>query len=207
MKKIFLIPILLITVISFSHIPFFVSEEDFYNGDYYVEDVDMSQIYYYTFDGMEEISFVFGSIPGKSLHILYGIPVGVPNRNSALYFRPSLSVYGPYGNLIDSFDFENSEPELMHEFFGDSYSFVYLRYDEPFEIDGLYRVTLTSEGSGKVWIAFGTREEFTIKQIFEINSMIKDIRNFHDLEGLAAWQRVGLSALILVAFVGFMVFL
>lgn len=207
MKKIFLIPILLITIISFSHIPFFVSEGDFYNGDYYVEDVDLSQIYYYTFDGMEEISFVFGSIPGKSLHILYGIPVGVPNRNSTFYFRPSLSIYGPYGNLLDSFDFENSEPELMHEFFGDSYSFVYLRYDEPFEEDGLYRVTLTSKEPGKVWIAFGTREEFTIKQIFEINSMIRDIRNFHDLEGLAAWQRVGLSALILVAFVGFMVFL
>jgi len=207
MKKIFLIPILLITVISFSHIPFFVSEEDFYNGDYYVDDVDLSQIYYYTFDGMQEISFVFGSIPGKSLHILYGIPVGIPDKNSTLYFRPSLSVYGPHDNLIDSFDFENSEPELMHEFFGDSYSFVYLRYDKPFEIDGLYRVTLTSKESGKVWIAFGRREEFTIKQIFEINSMIRDIRDFHDLEGLAAWQRVGLSALILVAFAGFIVFL
>ena len=143
----------------------------------------------------------------KNLYILYGIPVGIPEQNSTLYFRPSLSIYNPQGALVDEFDFTNSEPELMHEFFGDSYSFFYLRYDEPFEENGLYRVTLSSTEPGKAWIAFGKREEFTAEQIFSLNKMIRDIRDFHGLKGLASWQKNGIGMLIYAAFVGLIIFL
>lgn len=207
MKKSLVLFVIILSAISFSHVPFFLNENDFSDKSYFVEDVDLSQIYYYEFTGKEDISFIFESIDEKNLYILYGIPVGVPEQNSSLYFRPSLSIYDPKGNLIDKFDFTNSDPELMHEFFGDSYSFLYLRYNEPFKEDGLYKVTLSSIEPGKIWIAFGKREEFTAEQIFSLNKMIRDIRDFHGLKGLANWQKNGIGMLIYAAFVGLIIFL
>ena len=207
MKRSLVLFIMILSVISFSHVPFFLNENDFSDESYFVEDVDLSQIYYYEFSGKEDISFIFESIEGKNLYILYGIPVGIPEQDSTLYFRPSLSIYNPLGELVDEYDFTYEEPELMHEFFGDSYSFLYLRYDEPFEEQGLYKVTLSSIEPGKIWIAFGKREEFTAEQIFSLNKMIRDIRDFHGLEGLTSWQKNGIGMLIYAAFVGLIIFL
>ena len=49
-KSVIIIFIITLSVFSFSHVPFFLNEEVFSDETYFVEDVDLSQIYYYDFD-------------------------------------------------------------------------------------------------------------------------------------------------------------
>ena len=62
MKRSLVSFIIILSVISFSHVPFFLNENVFSDESYFVEDVDLSQIYYYEFSGKEDISFIFESI-------------------------------------------------------------------------------------------------------------------------------------------------
>ena len=179
----------------FAHIPSFLKAEDFSGGSYFVEDIDLSQIFYYEFSGEETIVFSFEGLPGKNLHILFGVPVGVPVMETTYSFRPGLAIYRPDGQLKDGFDFTQTEPEVMYEFFGDTNSYKHLGYDSLMESEGTYRIEISSREAGRAWITFGLRENFTFKQILLLPEWIRQIREFHYMKGLARWEIYGLVGL------------
>jgi len=49
----------------------------------------------------------------------------------------------------------------MYEFFGDTYSYLYVRRDSALTKDGLYSVEIEAKDPGRVWITFGRKEKFT----------------------------------------------
>lgn len=196
MRRLFLITMVFFLGVTLSaHIPGFLEKADFASGSYFVEDIDLSQIFYYEFGENETIVFTFGGVPGKELHMLFGVPVGVPEMETTYDYRPTLTLYNPDGSVRDKFDFSQTEPEVMYEFFGDTNSYLYLRYDRLMENDGTYRLLISSKESGRAWITFGRRESFTFGQILMIPNWIRQIRSFHYMSGLARWEKYGLAGL------------
>ncbi|NLX33147.1 MAG: hypothetical protein GXY62_02365, partial [Thermotogaceae bacterium] len=110
-------------------------------------------------------------------------------------FRPGLAIYRPDGQLKDGFDFTQTEPEVMYEFFGDTNSYKHLGYDSLMESEGTYRIEISSREAGRAWITFGLRENFTFKQILLLPEWIRQIREFHYMKGLARWEIYGLVGL------------
>lgn len=154
-----------------------------------VEDVYLSQIHYYEFDERNDnITFTFDIVEDNNLYIM----LGVPKIDRLGYFDFVMEIKNEYNKIIYRLDTRLIKPELMYEFFGDSFSWQYLRYDEPLK-EGMYKVVITSEEKGKVWIAFGKREEFTTEQIISLPKLIKGIRDFHELEGRTTWEKYALG--------------
>jgi len=195
MKKTLILVSLLIVFASsaFSHIPFFLTPEDFVEGSYLVKEIDLSQIYYYIFSSAEKIRFVFEGTAGQQFHMLFGVPKEADNMKSTADFRPNLTFYGPDREVLEDFFLESTEPEIMYEFFGDTYSYLYVRHDSELTKEGIYSVEIEAEGSGRAWITFGKKERFTVAQIAAVPRWIREMRAFHYHTGLAKWEKYGLG--------------
>ena len=196
MRSLFLI--LLLASMAFAHIPGFLTEADFHDGSFFIEDIQLSQIYYYEFGHPESITFSFVGESGENLYIMMGVPVGVPVMEDTKEFRPLVTVIGPDGGIMQEFVLENIEPEVMYEFFGDTDSYLYIRYDTTMPETGEYRVVIRAEEEGRAWIAFGKEERFTIGQILSIPRWIRQMREFHYLSGLATWEKHAIGGLMLI---------
>jgi len=189
MKKYLFIFIIISSLSLFAHVPFFHEAQD---NKVHIEDIYLSQIHYYEFtEEHDNIEFNFYLEEGKNLYILLGVPKieRLEDFNFMMYIKDSNNI------IIDSFDTRKMDSEIMYEPFGDTYSWEYLRYDEPLK-EGIYKVQLTSKEKGKVWIAFGRREEFTAEQLLSLPKLIKGIRDFHELEGRATWEKYTLGITI-----------
>ena len=113
-----------------------------------------------------------GSI-GMKFHMLFGVPKEIKGMESTKGFRPELTVYDPDENVNESFMLESIEPEIMYEFFGDNYSYLYARHDSALTKDGLYSIEIEAKDPGRVWITFGKKEKFTASQIASIPKWIR----------------------------------
>lgn len=186
MKKIIIFIILIVSILSFAHVPFFHVKDD---NNIFIDDIYLSQIHYYEFtDNHKKIEFNFFVKNEENLYILLGVPKIYRSNN----FNFEIKITDENENSIDIFDTLELKSEEMYEPFGDTYSWQYLRYDKSLP-EGMYKVVLTSNQKGKAWIAFGKREEFTLEQILSLPVMIQDIRNFHELEGIATWEKYALG--------------
>lgn len=191
MKKIMFIFIIFSSIFVFAHVPFFHESQD---NKIYIEDVYLSQIHYYEFDERNDnITFTFDIVENNNLYII----LGVPKIDRLENFNLIMKIKNQKDLIIASFDTKELNPEVMYEFFGDTYSLEYLKYEESLK-DGRYKVEITSEEKGKVWIAFGKREEFTAEQILSLPKMIKGIRDFHELGGRATWEKYALGITIVL---------
>jgi len=194
MKKILVFFLISVSLITLAHVPVFHYMND---NSIFIEDVYLSQIHYYEFkEAYNKISFTFNLEENKNLYIL----LGVPKIDRLENFGFIMSIEDSKGDIIEKFESKNLESEIMYEFFGDTYSWEYLRYDKSLQ-EGDYSVEISTKEKGKVWIAFGKREEFTTEQIFSLPKLIKVIREFHELEGRATWEKYTLGITIgLVSF-------
>lgn len=207
-KKFVLLSLLVIFAVSaFAHLPAFLTSNDFAKGAFLVRDIDLSQIFYYVFSAAEEITFVFEGFVGQHFHMLFGVPKEIEGMDSTMDFRPELTVYDPDGEIVEDFVLESIEPEIMYEFFGDTYSYLYVRHDSTLAKKGIYSIKVKAEDPGRAWITFGKKEKFTASQIIAVPRWIREIRSFHYLKGLAKWELYGLgiigaisAALVLLVF-------
>jgi len=188
--------ILLLASMAFAHIPGFLAEADFDDGSFFIEDIQLSQIYYYEFGRPESIAFSFAGSSGENLYIMMGVPVGVPVMEETKSFRPLVTVLKPDDSIMQEFVLEDIEPEVMYEFFGDTDSYLYIRYDTTIPENGEYRVVIKAEESGRAWIAFGKEERFTFGQVLSIPRWIRQMREFHYLSGLATWEKYAIGGLM-----------
>ncbi|MFW6119372.1 MAG: hypothetical protein ACOC80_00500 [Petrotogales bacterium] len=193
MRKFLMIFILLLSALSLAHVPFFPEAGD---NEIFVEDIDLSQIYYYQFtEDSTILTFTFNMKNGQNLHILFG----VPKIDRLEEFHPIMSVISPEGETLDFFDTSEITPEEMYEPFGDTYSWLYVDYDRILD-EGVYRVTVEAKEPGKAWVTFGLKERFTVGQIISLPKLIQDIRGFHELEGIATWEKYALGIIGVITF-------
>lgn len=194
MKNLLFIFIIFSSIVLFAHVPFFHESQ---HNKIYINDVYLSQIHYFEFtEEYDDIKFKFYLEKEKNLYIL----LGVPKIDRLEDFNFMMDIKDSNNKIIDSFDTSKMNPDIMYEPFGDTYSWEYLRYDESLS-EGYYEVELTTKENGKFWIAFGKREEFTAEQILNLPKLIKGIRDFHELEGRATWEKYALGITIgLVSF-------
>ncbi len=199
MMKFSLLSLLFFATAVFAHIPGFLTGVDFDNTSFFIDDIQLSQIYYYEFERPEGITFSFVGDVGENLYIMFGVPVGVPVMEETKGFRPRVSIYKPDGSLLKEFVLDDVEPEVMYEFFGDTNSYLYIRYDTFIQEAGTYKVVIEASEEGRAWIAFGREERFTFGQILSIPFWIRQMRDFHYLSGLAGWEKYALTGVALLA--------
>ncbi|TYB89665.1 MAG: hypothetical protein FXF54_09640 [Kosmotoga sp.] len=171
-----------------AHVPYF---PDTGENKIFVEDIDLSQIYYYKFtEESTVLTFTFEMKDGHNLHLLFG----VPKIDRLKDFHPVMKILSPDGETLDFFDTSQLSPEEMYEPFGDTYSWLYVDYDRILD-KGTYSVTIEAKEPGKAWITFGRKERFTAGQILSLPKLIQDIREFHELKGIATWEKYALGIL------------
>ncbi len=180
---------------------------------YPITDPDVSQVaYHHVKPGQEQIWLSFQADAGKTLFLQAGVPVIERYR----HIRPAIALLGPglpeislpfdfpegLGGILFTTDAET--PTFFHEEFTgtDSWQFE-ANTPQTVEEGTHYVVAFIPAGEeGKIWVAIGEREAFTIADILQLPITLFKVRAFHEIGfagGLLFWAVVGLfMALILL---------
>ncbi len=154
---------------------------------------DVSQVVYRELTPTQQQVWLTVTVPKEfKLFVQIGVPVIDRFRN----FRPSVAVVGPglpavelpftipegMGAVVFSTK-EVENPRVFHEHFTGTDSWILrsetVRLSEPARY---YLVVFCPDGKhGKFWIAIGTREAFTLRDLLEFPSWRKKIREFHEV--------------------------
>lgn len=181
---------------------------------YPIADPDVSQVaYHHVKPGQEQIWLSFHADAGKTLFLQAGVPVIERYK----HIRPAIALLGPglpdislpfdfpegLGGLIFTTDAET--PTVFHEEFTGTDSWQFAAQTPQTVEEGLHYVVafIPTGEEGKIWVAIGEREAFTISDILQLPITLYKVRSFHEVGfagGLLFWVLVGLfMALILLA--------
>lgn len=158
-----------------------------------ISDVNVSQVgYQEVTPALPRLWFSFAAAEGQELHV----ELGVPQIERLREYRPALAVLGPglpaidvpfaipdgYGGWLFPTD-AIAEPEAFHEPFTGTDSWLFPAKDLVLPTAGAYYVVafVPSEQPGKLWMAVGTAEQFTFKDIFSLLDVIYRVRTFHEV--------------------------
>ena len=175
----------------------------------HIERPDVSQVYYGEVSPSEPaVWFTFEADPGDVAHFNVGIPkidrleelnvvvalIG-PGLDEATpvivdYGRRAgeplpdvcADIVGPgeSGLLFE----EGPERRVFHEHFTDTVSWVVVQADVEIQVTGVYYLAAFARGTmppaPKLWLAIGTKERFTLSDVFGIRRLIRFVRAFHE---------------------------
>jgi hypothetical protein len=178
-----------------------------------LEAVDVSQVVYAELTpGHPQLWLTFDAAAGFDLSISLGVPAG---RGAG--YRPSLFLLGPglpnldlpfsppvgYGGLaVVSAATAAATP--FHEPFTGTDSWILVERTLRLPASGTYYLVVMSADAsyGKLWVAVGTREAFSWKDIVSLPATVRDVRSFHEVPASRGdgagkvWFLVGFAMLI-----------
>ncbi len=203
----------MITTPAWAHVPLppgaYVDPE----SALYVPEPDISQVLYYELSpDRPQLWLAFDG--EQPLWIEFGVPV-IPGLED---FEPILALVGPgfpptdadvrfevpagKGVRILSPDPEIARGEFFERFTGTP-SWDLGTWDVTLPEEGRYYLVATGpEGRhGKLWVAVGVREVFSLSDILNISQIMRDVRAFHEVEPpLPPWFRRTMQATVFGAF-------
>jgi hypothetical protein len=158
----------------------------------WMTDIDVSQVAYAELtDGDRALWLAFDAAAGTRLDLSLGVPV----IDRLTDYRPSMAVLGPGLPAIELpfetppgsegviFDSAGKEPEFFHEPFTGTDSWILLEEAVDLPETDTYYVVVWPPGEivDKLWIAIGVREEFGISDVLSLPTIIRDVREFHEV--------------------------
>jgi hypothetical protein len=158
------------------------------------DDIQLSRVVYHEVtDTSRQLWLTFDIDEPQSLFITLGVPL--IDRLEA--YRPAFAVLGPglpdvdlpfalpdgLGGLLFASG-SVSDPEVFDEPFSGTSSWILIEQDVELPEAGTYYIVAyaPSEDNGKLWIAPGVREEFTLGDILELGDILPQVRAFHEAE-------------------------
>lgn len=160
-----------------------------------VKDITLSQVAYFEVtEDTPRLWFTFDTIEAASLWL----QLGVPYIDRLSDYRPAVAVLGlglppvslPFavpdglgGVILDSAT--AGEPEFFFEKFTGTESWILGTLDQALPQAGKYYiVAYVPDGRpGKLWVAIGKRDEFTLAELASFPKIIADVRSFHEIDG------------------------
>lgn len=165
-----------------------------YEGAIQIEDPDVSYVVYH--EVTEERPRVWLKLNADAGYKLY-VSLGVPVIDRLKEYHPALAVVGP-GLPEVEFPFDHPDglgavvftaesvatPEFFHEPFTGTDSWIYIQEWVTLPDTGTYYVVgyHPEDTPGKLWIAPGTKEQWGIGDIFSLPSIIRPVREFHEVK-------------------------
>ncbi len=166
-----------------------------YEGAIQIEDPDVSYVVYHevTADRPRVWLKLSNNEPGYKLYVSLGVPVIDRLKD----YRPALAVVGPGLPEVElGFDYPDglgavvfttdsvAAPEFFHEPFTGTDSWIYIKKWVALPDTGTYYVVgyHPENTPGKLWVAPGTAERWGIGDIFKLPSIIKPVREFHEVK-------------------------
>ena len=179
-----------------------------------LENIDVSQVIYAKLSAAKPWLWLMFTLEAPAeLHA----SLGVPALERLVDARPQLILLGPrlpmihlpvaapegYGGLVLS-DASSQEPRVFHEPFTGTDSWIHTEWTAELTEPGTYYL-LAGAGDGvsdKLWVAVGRREAFGWRDLVALPSIIRAVREFHEVparsprwQGLGKILFLGLSAL------------
>jgi hypothetical protein len=167
-----------------------------------MEEIDVSQVAYAELtESARALWLVFEATAGTR----FDVSLGVPALERLADYRPMVAVLGPglpeIGLPIDGppgtggvlFDSAAYEPRFFHEPFTGTDSWILLDESVELPADGTYYVVAWPPGemTGKLWVAIGRREQFSLRDILSLPAIVRDVRAFHEVPARSAGGTAG----------------
>jgi len=158
----------------------------------WMEDIDVSQVAYAELTEADRALWLaFDAVAGTRLDLSLGVPV----IDRLAGYRPSLTVLGPglppielpleappdVGGIV--FDTAGTEPRFFHEPFTGTDSWILLEEAVDLPETGTYYVVAWPAGEtvDKLWVAIGVREQFGLRDVLSLPTIVRDVRAFHEV--------------------------
>lgn len=176
-----------------------------------VPDASVSRVVYHevTADS-PRVWLVFEATAGQPFNVQVGVPVIERLRE----YRPAYAILGPgldpvdvpfaipegYGGWVFNTEGENPFDTFYEPFTGtESWRFEEQEFDLP-AAGTYYAVAYVPSGElGKLWMAVGKAEVFTLSDILKLPRIIVDVRAFHEtgpIGGIAMWALIALGSIL-----------
>ena len=160
-----------------------------------LDDIQLSRVIYHEItEDATSLWLTFDVDGPQSLFVSLGLPLLDRLEN----FRPAFAVLGPglpvielpievpegLGGLLFETD-EVLDPEVFDEPFSGTTSWILREEDVDLPEPGTYFIVafVPSGETGKLWVAPGDREDFTLADILELSGVLDDVRAFHETAG------------------------
>jgi len=219
MKKTLLIMLLVIPFVcanSFAHKPIVIDGgPSSIDNPYNIENIDISQVAYHNAtQGKLEIWLKFFGKENQKIKIQLGSPK--LDDSKPVYF-PACAIISKslppitvpfavpieYGGQV--FTTQSQKPEIFHEEFTGTYSWIFPPVEYILPKTGDYYIVgyIPEPREGKFWIAVGEKEKFSFLDILSLPKTIIDVRNFHEVfpvGGVLIWFWFVLLFIILTLF-------
>jgi len=157
------------------------------------DDIQLSRVVYHNVtEAASQLWLTFAISEPQSLRV----SLGVPFIERLAEFRPAFGVFGPgmpdltvpldvpagLGGALFATD-DVVDPEVFHEPFSGTSSWILAEEDVELPEAGTYYIAayVPSGDSGKLWLAPGAREEFSLRDIAELREILPDVRAFHEV--------------------------
>jgi hypothetical protein len=159
------------------------------------DDIQLSRVVYHEIT--EDAPSLWLTFEVDEPQLLF-VSLGLPLLDRLESFRPAFAVLGPGLPAIDlpievpedlaGVLFETDEvlePEVFHEPFSGTSSWILREEHVDLPEAGTYFIVafVPSAETGKLWVAPGDREEFTLADIFALSGVLEDVRAFHEASG------------------------
>ena len=159
------------------------------------DDIQLSRVVYHEVtEAAPSLWLTFDISEPQSLYVSLGLPL----LDRLDDYRPAFAVLGPglpandlpidapggLGGLLFETD-EVTEPEVFHEPFSGTTSWILREEDVELPEAGTYFIVafVPSGETGKLWLAPGDREEFSLADIAELSGVLGEVQAFHEVEG------------------------
>jgi len=164
-----------------------------FDGALAVTDIDVSQVAYAELVAPDHaLWLVLEAAAGTPLHLSLALPVLARLAQA----RPSIAVLGPGlptidlpleippgvgGILLETSDV--AEPRFFHEPFTGTDSWILLDETVDLPETGTYYVVAWPSGEpiDKLWVAIGVREQFGLRDILSLHTVVREVRAFHEV--------------------------
>ena len=160
----------------------------------FISDVDLSQVVYHEVTAESpQLWLAFDLEEGQSLYFQLGVPV----IDRLADYRPALALIGPElppadlpfsvpdGLGAQPFTSEQiDEPRRFDEPFSGTSSWILLTETVPVPATGRYYLVAYDPAGqpGKLWVALGQREEFSLSDIAALQGILPRVRQFHETD-------------------------
>lgn len=190
-----LMTVLAINATALAHRPIFSDgTAEGYESAIPVEDVGLSQVVYHEVtQDSPRVWLTFEGTAGQELYLQIAYP-DIPRLEG---YRPAVAVLGEgydpielpfavpegFGGTLLTTD-SVAEPEFFHEEFTGTDSQILREETLTLPADGTYYLVayVPSGETGKLWAAFGKREEFGLSDLLTFSDTLKTVRTFHEVE-------------------------
>lgn len=155
-------------------------------------DVNVSRVVYH--EVTADAPRVWMTFQGTTGQLLY-VQLGLPAIERLASYRPSVAVLGPGlpainlpfeipaglgGMVLSSSDVTN--PTVFDEPFSGTRSWILLEQEIPLPQAGTYYVVAFDPAGqpGKLWVATGREEQFSLDEIGQLSGVLQQVRAFHE---------------------------